>query len=197
MIQRIFRTIILSVVIILSVASCKPKQIIIEKVITEVDSSGVLSLQKELSSKQEKIEKLQIDLKRTRDENTKLQSEMSTHTINYDTKAPLKPDGSYPIASETKTASKSITDKIVKEFEQIKTEYERVISALKTRNDNLEYDLKLLKSENIELKNKQHPQSGTNFRLIVISFAVGLSIPTVYFMRDKLKKLWKTLLTYF
>lgn len=151
--------------ILLSLVGCKPKQIIQERVVTKDDSTAVISLKSELQKKVIESELLKTDLERTREEIIKLRSEVSQHEINYDTNAPLKPDGTYPIASETKTESKT-------EYEQTKKEYLKIIDELKkevqevtTKNTNLDQEVKKITDENKELKSKTTPTTGFNFRL--------------------------------
>ena len=74
---------------LLFLVGCKPKQIITEKVVATIDSSAVISLKNELHAKKIQIEVLKTDLERMRDENTRLQSEVSIHTLNYETTSPV------------------------------------------------------------------------------------------------------------
>ena len=53
---------------------------------------------------------------------------MSKHEINYNTDAPLKPDGYYPIASEVKTISKTEYDRAIKEYEKVVEELKKRFS---------------------------------------------------------------------
>lgn len=151
--------------ILLSLVGCKPKQIIQERVVYKTDSAAVTSLRSELQKKTIELQVATTDLERTREEIIKLRSEVSQHEINYDTNAPLKPDGTYPIASETKTESKT-------EYEQTKKEYLKIIDELKkevqevtTKNINLDQEVKKITEENKELKSKTTPTTGFNFRL--------------------------------
>ncbi|MDD4417124.1 MAG: hypothetical protein PHI70_10120 [Proteiniphilum sp.] len=151
---------------LLFLVGCKPKQIITEKVVTTIDSSAVISLKNELHAKEIQVENLKTDFKRLSDENTLLMSEASTHTINYDTAAPVDPHtGKYPIASETITQTKSLLDKTIKEFKILVQEYNNEIYKLTRENQNLEYTLEALKEENISLKEKITPTTGFNFKL--------------------------------
>jgi cell division protein FtsB len=166
---------------LLFLVGCKPKQIITEKVMTTTDSTAVLSLKAELHAKEIQIENLKTDLKRIRDENIRLQSEASSHIINYDTTAPVDPQtGKYPIASETITQSKSQIDKTISEFEILNQKYNNQINKLAQENQNLEYTLEALKEENHSLKEKITPTTGFNFRLffagmifVVVLIAIG------------------------
>ncbi|MDD2328818.1 MAG: hypothetical protein PHZ13_11000, partial [bacterium] len=86
-----FRTaalLLLLLATLLFLVGCKPKQIITEKVVTTIDSSAVISLKNELHAKEIQIETLKTNFKRLSDENSRLLSEASSHTINYDTAAP-------------------------------------------------------------------------------------------------------------
>ena len=154
---------------------CKPKQIITEKLVTTIDSSAVFSLKNELHAKEIQVENLKTDFKRLRDENSRLLSEASSRTINYDTAATVDPHtGKYPIANETITQSKSLLDKTIKEFEILKQEYNNEIYKLTRENQNLEYTLETLKEENLSLKEKITPTTGFNFRLFGLGVLTGI-----------------------
>lgn len=179
-----FRTaalLLLLLATLLFLVGCKPKQIITEKVVTTIDSSAVISLKNELHAKEIQIETLKTNFKRFSDENSRLLSEASSHTINYDTAAPVDPHtGKYPIASETITQSKSLLDKTIKEFEILEQEYNNEIYKLTQENQSLEYTLEALKVENRTLKEKITPTTGFNFRLffasmifVVVLIAIG------------------------
>ena len=91
---------IIPILIILLLIGCKPKQIIQERVVTKVDSTAVLSLQQQVSARNIVIEMMRSEIEATREENVRLQGEVSKHEINYDTEAPVSPEtGKYPIAS--------------------------------------------------------------------------------------------------
>ncbi|NCB44990.1 MAG: hypothetical protein EOM59_20545, partial [Clostridia bacterium] len=160
---------------LLFLVGCKPKQIITEKVVTKIDSTAVISLKNELHAKDIQVENLKTDFKRLSDENTRLMSEASTHTINYDTAAPVDPHtGKYPIASETITQSKSQLDKTIKEFEILNQDYNNEIFKLTRENHNLEYTLEALKVENHSLKEKITPTTGFNFKLFFAGMIFGI-----------------------
>ena len=173
-----FRTaalLLLLLATLLFLVGCKPKQIITEKVVTTIDSSAVISLKNELHAKEIQVENLQTDFKRLSDENTRLMSEASTHTVNYDTAAPVDPHtGKYPIASETITQSKSLLEKTIKEFEILEQEYNNEIFKLTRENQNLDYTLEALKEENHSLKEKITPTSGFNFKLFFAGMIFGI-----------------------
>ncbi|MFA5540560.1 MAG: hypothetical protein WC984_02700 [Bacteroidales bacterium] len=160
---------------LLFLVGCKPKQIITEKVVTKIDSTAVISLKNELHAKEIQVENLKTDFKRLSDENTRLMSESSSHTINYDTAAPVDPyTGKYPIASETITQSKSLLEKTIKEFEILKQEYNNEIYKLTQENQNLEYTLETLKEENHSLKEKITPTTCFNFKLFFAGMIFGI-----------------------
>lgn len=173
-----FRTaalLLLLLATLLFLVGCKPKQIITEKVVTTIDSSAVISLKNELHAKEIQIETLKTNFKRLSDENSRLLSEASSHTINYDTAAPVDPHtGKYPIASETITQSKSLLEKTIKEFEILEQEYNNEIFKLTRENQNLDYTLEALKEENHSLKEKITPTSGFNFKLFFAGMIFGI-----------------------
>ncbi|QRX62909.1 hypothetical protein JS578_08390 [Dysgonomonadaceae bacterium zrk40] len=173
--NRTAPVVLLLLATLLFLVGCKPKQIITEKVVSTTDSSAVISLKNELQTKEIQIENLKTDFKRLSDENTRLMSESSSHTINYDTAATVDPHtGKYPIASETITQNKSLLEKTIKEFEILEQEYNNEIYKLTRENQNLEYTLEALKEENLTLKEKTTPTTGFNFRLFFAGMIFGI-----------------------
>jgi len=184
------RQITLAILILLLIAflaaGCKPKQIIQERIVTKIDSTAVFSLQEENTVKGLVIENLQRELERTREENSQLSSEISKHEIKYDTSAPLKPDGQYPIASETKTQTKSLLEKEIRENEVLIAEYRKEVNILSHLKKNLEITIESLKEENKDLKEKITPTTGFNFRLFgfgLLSGVIGMIILMILLKR--------------
>lgn len=172
--QIIWAIILASAIILFFATGCKPKQIVTEKVVTKVDSSAIISLQQQVSARNILIEIMNADLQTIREENVRLQGEVSKHEINYDTAAPLKPDGTYPKASETITESRTTIEKKIEEFETLKQEYRREAESLTRKNENLELTIKTLREENKDLKEKITPTTGFNFRLFFWGVGVGV-----------------------
>ena len=171
--QIIWAVILTSAIILFFATGCKPKQIVTEKVVTKVDSSAIISLQQQVSARNILIEIMNADLQTIREENVRLQGKVSKHEINYDTAAPLKPDGTYPKASETITESRTTIEKKIEEFETLKQEYRREAESLTRKNENLELTIKTLREENKDLKEKITPTTGFNFRLFFWGVGVG------------------------
>ena len=173
--NRTAPVVLLLLATLLFLVGCKPKQIITEKVVTKIDSTAVISLKNELHAKEIQVENLKTDFKRLSDENTRLMSEASTLTVNYDTAATVDPHtGKYPIASETITQTKSLLEKTIKEFEILEQEYNNEIFKLTRENQNLEYTLEALKEENLTLKEKTTPTTGFKFRLFFTGMIFGI-----------------------
>lgn len=166
---------IIPILIILLLVGCKPKQIIQERVVTKVDSTAVLSLQQQVSARNIVIEMMRSEIEATREENVRLQGEVSKHEINYDTEAPVSPEtGKYPIASEVITESRTTQEKSIKEFEILKQEYRKEAEALTQKNSNLELTIESLRDENRELRAKITPTTGFNFKLFFTGMGVGV-----------------------
>lgn len=173
--KQIAWAIILALFIVIFLATgCKPKQIIHERVVTKVDSTAVYSLQKDITAKNIVIENLQRDLQHTREENSKLMSEVSSKTTKYDTSKPIVPEtGKPPVAEETVTESKTSLEKKLTETETENIELRRENTLLTTEKTNLGYKVDQLREENRELKSKTTPQAGFNFRLALWSLIIG------------------------
>lgn len=163
------------ILFLLLLFSCKPKQIIQERVVTKVDSTAIVSLQQQVSARNIVIEMMRSEIEAAREENVRLQGEVSKHEINYDTEAPVSPEtGKYPIASEVITESRTTLEKSIKEFEILKQEYRKEAEALTQKNSNLELTIESLRDENRELKAKITPTTGFNFRLFFTGMGVGV-----------------------
>jgi len=158
---------------------CKPTRIVTEKIDYRIDSTLVLHLKNELEQKTEENRILKTNLERTRDEITTLRSTLSTHEINYDTAAIVKPDGYYPIAREVKTENVIVYENKLQEKEKLITELNQTIESLTKRNENISEELNLVKSENSDLSNETKQTTGFNFKLFFIGVAVGIILVIV------------------
>lgn len=177
------------VILLLLLVGCKPKQIIQERVVTKVDSTAVLSLQQQVSARNIVIEMMRSEIEATREENVRLQGEVSKHEINYDTDAPVIPEtGKYPIASEVITESRTMLEKSIKEFEILKQEYRKEAENLTQINTNLEHTIKALKEENRDLKMKITPTTGFNFRLFFSGIGIGVLLCIAVWLFFKLRQ---------
>lgn len=165
-----------SVIAILQLLSgCKPNQLITEKVITRIDSTAVWKLEKELYKKELRITLLETDLKRAKDENLNLRSEISKHEIHYDTTAPVDTStGRPPVSAEIITISKSWMEKTIKEYETLIQQTSTENEALTTENTNLQLTVKTLVNENKELKEKTTAAGSTKFRLFFAGLITGI-----------------------
>lgn len=163
-------TLVIAILQLLS--ACKPNQLITEKVITKIDSTAVWNLEKELHKKELRITLLETDLKRTKDENLHLRSEISKHEIHYDTTAPVDTaTGRPPVSAEIITISKSWMEKTIKEYETLIQQTSTENETLTTENTNLQLTVKTLVDENKELKEKTTAAGSTRFRLFSILVA--------------------------
>lgn len=126
---------------LLLTAGCKPQQIIKERTITVKDSTEVINLTHQLHEKTIEVAILKADISRIKEENTKLQSELTTHVINYDTTAVLNPDGKYPISQEIIHTSKHKLEQQLQENETIIAEYKKEVDNLMHENSNLKHQL--------------------------------------------------------
>ncbi len=154
-----------------------------------MDSTAVNLLQSELKEKTIEVNNLKTDLERLREENIELRSEVSRHEINYDTEAPLKPDGSYPIRSEVRTISKTEYDQTIRDHEKATNELKAEIQREVEKNINLEQQVKTLTDENRDLKQKITPTTGFNFRLFGWGIIVGMILLVAGYFVIKIKLL--------
>lgn len=182
---------IFPILIILLLIGCKPKQIIQERVVTKVDSTAIVSLQQQVSARNIVIEMMRSEIEATREENVRLQGEVSKHEINYNTEAPVSPEtGKYPIASEVITESRTLLEKTIKEFEILKQEYRKEAENLTQKNSNLDLTIESLRDENRELRAKITPTTGFNFRLFFTGVITGMVLVLVGWVILKTKILW-------
>jgi predicted RNase H-like nuclease (RuvC/YqgF family) len=173
--KEIIWCIILSLGLIIFFATgCKPKEILHVRTVTAIDSTAVLNLSSEVSKLTKENATLKTDLERFREEVIKLRSEVSKHEINYNTDAPLKPDGYYPIASEVKTISKTEYDRAIKEYEKVVGELKKEIQHQELVSTNLEQTVQKVAEENKDLKNKTTPTTGFNFKLFLLGMGAGI-----------------------
>ncbi len=165
-----------SVIAILQLLSaCKPNQLIAERVITKTDSTAVWNLEKELHKKELRITLLETDLKRTKDENLNLRSEISKHEIHYDTTAPVDTStGRPPVSAEIITITKSWMNRTIKEYENLIQQTSTENETLTTENTSLQLTVKTLVDENRELKEKTTAAGSTRSRLFSIGLMVGI-----------------------
>lgn len=178
-----------SVIAILQLLSaCKPNQLITERIITKTDSTAVWNLEKELHKKELQITLLETDLKRTKDENLNLRSEISKHEIHYDTAAPVDTStGRPPVSAEIITITKSWMEKTIKEYESLIQQTSTENEILTTENTNLQFTVKTLVDENKELIAKNTSPKSIKMRLFFAGLITGILLSiVVYFTLRKI-----------
>ncbi|KAF5080216.1 hypothetical protein DSECCO2_121460 [anaerobic digester metagenome] len=174
--KEIIWCIILSLGLIIFFATgCKPKQVIQEKIIYKTDSLAITKLRDSLYRQEKKIAILEIDLLRTKEENSKLTNEVSRYETNYDTSKPIVPEtGKPPVSSEITTISKSQLEKNLKESEKRNAGYRIENETLTRVNRNQELIIQSLQEENRDLKEKTTPTTGFNIKLFLIGVGTGI-----------------------
>lgn len=120
---------------------CKPRQIVTERYIVKTDSSLIYTLKDEINQKTIEAISLKSDINRIREENTRLQSEITTHIINYDTNAQLKEDGKYPVAQEIISSTKQTLEKLLRDTQTELVEEQKLNNTLLIKISNLQYEL--------------------------------------------------------
>lgn len=159
--------------LLLIIIGCKPKQIVKEHYTVVTDSTEVVNLTKQLQNKTDEVTTLKAEINKAREENTKLQSELTTHIINYDTTANLNPDGKYPISQEIISTSKQILEQKLQENETTIAEYKKEVANLMNENSVLEYQLKMLQESENKTETKTPKQTP---KLKYILWLIGIAI---------------------
>lgn len=174
--KQIIWCVILSAGLILFFATgCKPKQVIQEKIIYKTDSLAITKLRDSLYRQEKKIAILEVDLLRTKEENSKLTNEVSRYETYYDTSKPIVPEtGKPPVSSEITTISSSQLEKNLKEYEKLIAEYRVENGSLTRINRNQELIIQSLQEENRDLKEKTTPTTGFNIKLFLIGVGTGI-----------------------
>ena len=165
---------LLLLTVLLFLVGCKTKHTISEKTITKTDSTAIWNLNDSLYKKETLITILKSDLKRLRDENTRLLNETSTHQISYDTSAPLNlQTGKPPIASESFTISKSTLEQTRKEYEILLQTTTIKDETLTRQNLDLQLTVEKVTNENKQLKEKIANSPGLNLKLFLFGLFFG------------------------
>lgn len=174
--KQIIWCIILSLGLIIFFATgCKPKQVIQEKIIYKTDSLAITKLRDSLHRQEKKIAILEVDLLRTKEENSKLTNEVSRYETYYDTSKPIVPEtGKPPVSSEITTISSSQLEKNLKEQVKLNAEYRIENETLTRVNRNQELIIQSLQEENRDLKEKTTPTTGFNIKLFLIGVGTGI-----------------------
>ena len=174
--KQIIWCVILSAGLILFFATgCKPKQVIQEKIIYKTDSLAITKLRDSLYRQEKKIAILEVDLLRTKEQNSKLTNEVSRYETYYDTSKPIVPEtGKPPVSSEITTISKSQLEKNLKEYEKLFAEYRIENESLTRINRNQELIIESQREEIMDLEQKTTPTTGFNIRLFLIGVGTGI-----------------------
>ncbi len=174
----------LFILLALALFSCKPTQIITERVETKVDSTAILFFQSELSKQAQVNEKLLTENIRIKNENTKLLAENSTHKIEYDKDGKVNPNtGEYPKKSEEKSESKYELEKAIKEIDILKQEHNIEINKFENQVSNLTAQVESLTKINSDLKSKEKPKFNFQSFLWGIEVGVILTILMIIFIK--------------
>ena len=139
----------------LLLAGCRPGRMVTEKRRVESDSTAVLIWRDSLQEKNSEIAHLRSDLKRVREENVTLRSEVLLYEIKYDIAAPIdSATGRPPVMSERFTAHNSRFEKAVTDAELQHWEWSLERESLTRANSSLLLSVEQLTRENRELKEK-------------------------------------------
>lgn len=171
-IRVVWAVILLAGLIAFFATGCKPKEIITERTITKADSTAIWNLQMKLAQKEVQVSSLELELNKTKSENTRLNSEIFRLETLYDTSKPVDPStGKPPVQSEITTIAKSELERTIQEKETLIQEFRREVETLTTKNSNLELEVESLRQENSDLKTKTVPVF--NFKSFLWGMAAG------------------------
>lgn len=180
---------IIPLIVVILFTGCKPQEKIIERVVTQTDSTSLFKLQERVIYQTMLITSLERSLDKVKTEIINLKIEQSQHEIKYDTNAPINPrTGQYPKASETFSSSKQNTESSTHSSEKEKSEMSQNIQAELKKVADLEAELAMLKDENKKLKSKATIR-GINYKVAIICFVLGLIIPILFIFRKKIRKI--------
>lgn len=181
--HKIISTIILLSLLLLF-SACKHHQIVTENVATEIDSTAVWYLKEELNKREVRINLLQTDLQRIKDENINLRNEISKHEIYYDTKQPVDTTtGKPPVSSEIITISRSWFEKLTNEYDILLQESKKENKNLTRKNSNLQLTIENLINENKKITEQSTPSSTFKIKLLLSGLSIGLLLSVlVYFV---------------
>src|SRR5690554_4967958 len=139
----------------LLMTGCKQARLVTERRTMESDSTAVWLLRDSLQLQERQIALLRSDLKRVREENVTLRSEVLLYEIKYDTAAPIdSATGKPPVMSERITAHNSRFEKAVTDAELQHWEWSLERESLTRANSSLLLSVEQLTRENRELKEK-------------------------------------------
>ena len=146
---------LLFISVILLFSGCKTKHSIRERVITQIDSTAVVILERELLNLVNENLNLRISIDKIRSENSMLSSVIEKHIIDYDILGEINEEtGKYPIAREEKSINTSVLQKEIKEKETLLQEAKIEIRNITSQNSLLKSETSFLKNENKDLKSK-------------------------------------------
>ena len=181
------RMIVIALVALL-LTGCKQARLVTERRTMESDSTAVWLLRDSLQLQERQIALLRSDLKRVREENVTLRSEVLLYEIKYDTAAPIdSATGKPPVMSERITAHNSRQEKKVNSMEWLQREWSLQRESLLRANSSLQLTVEQLIRENRELKEKTDPPTPFNLKLLAVGIIIGILLLMCYSIRRKLK----------
>lgn len=171
---KIISTIILFSLLLLF-SACKHHQVVTGNVATKIDSTTVWYLKEELNKREVRIDLLQTDLQRIKDENVNLRNEISKHEIYYDTKHPVdSTTGKPPVSSEIITNSRSWFEKLTNEYDVLLQESRKENKNLTRKNSNLQLTIENLINENKKITEQSTPSSTLKIKRFIIGVVIGI-----------------------
>ena len=170
----------------LLLTGCKQARLVTERRTMESDSTAVWLLRDSLQLQERQIALLRSDLKRVREENVTLRSEVLLYEIKYDTAAPIdSATGKPPVMSERITAHNSRQEKKVNSMEWLQSEWSLQRESLLRANSSLQLTVEQLIRENRELKEKTDPPTPFNFKLLIAGILTGFFIGILLMLHKK------------
>lgn len=166
------KKILIVILLIFTFFSCKTKEIISEKVVTVKDSTEVVNLKQQFSESEIARFDLSVQLKESRKEIERLQSNISYSVREYDTDKPNVPLRKETLYNQATTSENNVVVDMERE-----TLLKREITSLKSERIELNKTVSLLEKEKIDLHSQLETKSGLQWKLVGI---IGLLLLWIF-----------------
>jgi len=178
---------LLFILVILLFSGCKTQHSNREKIVTRIDSTAVVILERELLNLVNENLDLRISIDKIRSENSMLSSVIEKHIIDYDILGKINEEtGKYPISREEKSINTSVLQKEIKEKETLLQEAKIEIRNITSQNSLLKSETSFLKNENKDLKSKLTTDA-FSLKWFVYGLLAGIVIAILIYLFIRIK----------